>query len=260
MPICKNLLKNHKSRMKLSTDHILLAVVRACTGLGKLPKHLDIGAGTGQLISMLALQHPEMQSSACDGASGLMQHPGQSVEVVNLDHADLPYPDASFDLVTCTEVVEHLENFRAVVRQMHRVTKPGGYVVITTPNSLNLQSRLRFMAIGFWNLFGPLPVGRLENYSTDGHISPISYFYLCHALAESGFQVQQFEIDKIQRSALPKLLLWWPWIKLMGMGLFFREKNRHHTITPANQDFVANINSLKMLLGRTIVVTAKRSA
>ncbi len=100
-----------------------------------------------------------------------MQVAGLKVDIANLNEESLPYPAESFDIVTCTEVIEHLENYRRLIREIFRVTKPGGSVIFSTPNILNLQSRLRFLFFGFWNLFGPLPVGRAETYSTVGHIT-----------------------------------------------------------------------------------------
>jgi SAM-dependent methyltransferase len=190
----------------------------------------------------------------------LMQVENQNVEIANLNEDALPYQASTFDLVTCTEVVEHLENYRKLVREVFRVTKPGGAAIFTTPNVLNLQSRLRFFYFGFWNLFGPLPIGRAETYSTVGHITPVSYFYLAHALEEAGFTVRQVEIDKPQRSAIAKIWLCWPFIALFGFLARRREARRYRTIDQSNIDIVRRMNSLPMLLGRTIVVMAVREA
>ena len=51
-------------------------------------------------------------------------------------------PDGWADVVTALEVIEHLENPRAFCRELARVAKPGGWVVVTTPNQLSLLSLL----------------------------------------------------------------------------------------------------------------------
>jgi SAM-dependent methyltransferase len=248
------------SSMELSTDRILGKVVDLSRGLVRGGRYLDIGSGTGSLIRLVREAHPGIETHACDYTDSLMTVPGQTVDIANLNEGALPYVSETFDLVTCTEVVEHLENFRRLLREIFRVTKPGGIAILTTPNVLNLQSRLRFFSFGFWNLFGPLPVGRAESYSSVGHITPVSYFYLSHAIAEAGFKLDGFEIDKVQRSAIPKLLVMWPIIALFGLLAKRREIRKYKTIDASNSAIVDAMNGVKMLLGRTIIVVARRPA
>jgi ubiquinone/menaquinone biosynthesis C-methylase UbiE len=247
--------------MELSTDLILGKVLTLSQPvlLGG-STHLDIGAGTGALIRSIREAHPNVKTFACDYTDCLMKVENQQVEIANLNEDALPYASSTFDLVTCTEVIEHLENYRKLIREVFRVTKPGGTAIFTSPNVLNLQSRLRFFYFGFWNLFGPLPVGRAESYSTVGHITPVSYFYLAHALAEAGFTVERLEIDKPQRSAVAKVWLYWPFIQLFGLLARRREVRRYRTIDKTNIDIVRRMNSLPMLLGRTIIVVAVRKS
>lgn len=71
----------------------------------------------------------------------------------------------TFDLVVALEVIEHLESPLGFLRETAKLTRPGGYVVLTTPNVDNFPSRI---------LFGLR--GQLRGASaTDdpGHISPI---------------------------------------------------------------------------------------
>jgi len=47
----------------------------------------------------------------------------------------LPFPESSFDLTWCSEVIEHSENYKETLNEINRVLKPGGMYMITTPNS-----------------------------------------------------------------------------------------------------------------------------
>jgi ubiquinone/menaquinone biosynthesis C-methylase UbiE len=246
---------------ELSTDRILTQVVKLATStlpVQKTTEHLDIGSGTGALISLLWARNPNFRSSACDYTDTLMAIADQRVDICDLNTQALPYDSDTFDLVRCTEVIEHLENYRNVVRETFRVTKPGGLAIFTTPNILNLRSRLRYLSFGFANLFGPLPVGRKERFSTVGHITPISFFYLAHALAESGFEDIDLSIDKMQKSSLWKLPLFYPVIALFGSMESRREVRKYKTIDTSNRRYVAVQNHLRVLLGRTIIVSTRK--
>lgn len=47
----------------------------------------------------------------------------------------LPFPNEAFDIVWCTEVIEHLHKPELFIREVDRIVKPGGLIVLTTPNS-----------------------------------------------------------------------------------------------------------------------------
>lgn len=47
----------------------------------------------------------------------------------------LPYRNETFDIIWCSEVIEHLKNPKESVKEMLRITRPGGRIIITTPNS-----------------------------------------------------------------------------------------------------------------------------
>jgi SAM-dependent methyltransferase len=57
--------------------------------------------------------------------------PGPGVDVVGDAHS-LPFPDASFEQILCTEVLEHLHTPEQAIAEMHRVLKPGGIILLTT--------------------------------------------------------------------------------------------------------------------------------
>jgi len=248
--------------MKLSTDQILNAasdMVQRKVRDAAL-KHLDIGPGHGDLISLLRSKYSDIFSSACDYTTTLMKLLDVPIKVVDLNIQDLPYHDEAFNLITCTEVIEHLENHRHLIREIYRVLSPGGTTVITTPNILNLKSRVRFFFFGFHNLFGPLHLRESELHSTGGHINPVSLFYLFHALADAGFEEIDLAIDKTQKSSFFwGLIFYFP---ILAFAWFIKRKEiaKFKTIDKFNKPFVDMINAWSVLMGRTIIVGCKKPA
>jgi SAM-dependent methyltransferase len=104
----------------------------------------------------------------------------------------LPLSDHQFDVAISIEGIEHLQNQWNFVRNLFRVLKPGGTLIITTPNILNIRSRFRYLMEGRYEHFKrPLVKGKswvndLENY----HIAPVSFFELQFMLESRGFSIQ----------------------------------------------------------------------
>lgn len=100
----------------------------------------DVGCGQGHLWDVL-----RPRFSRCIGIDALRydQLPADvDFRLADLDSSPWPVDDATADVTVAVEVIEHLENPRAFVREMTRVTRPGGLVIITTPNQLSALSLL----------------------------------------------------------------------------------------------------------------------
>ncbi len=114
--------------------HIIAGFVeRACRDLGKVRPHiLDVGCGTGANLQMLSrfgvAEGVDVSVAALDfcRARGLAKVKQGAAE-------SLPYEDAAFDLVTGLDVVEHLDDDIAGLKEMRRVLRPGGRAVLFVP-------------------------------------------------------------------------------------------------------------------------------
>jgi len=250
--------KRRSEISELSTSRIHQAVLRAISTAPGLPTsgdHLDVGSGTGELLRLVRAHYP-FRSFGCDYTDKLLSIPGAEIHTVDLNREPLPYGDNRFVLVTCVETVEHLENFRKVVREICRVLQPGGVAVFSTPNILNLRSRLRYLSSGFYNLFGPVGPDESAIHTTRGHINPVSWFYLSHALLSAGFRDLRVSVDKYQRRsilAFPFLIL--P-LHAANWIVHHRDKRTYGTLDERNAWAVRAMNSRDLLLGRTLIVTA----
>jgi 2-polyprenyl-3-methyl-5-hydroxy-6-metoxy-1,4-benzoquinol methylase len=243
----------------LSTARIVRATIDKIRELSPqfCGDYLDVGSGNGKLIDRV-IREFRVTARACDYRSDLMTIGDLAVDAVDLNAGVLPYEDASFDLVTCTEVIEHLEHYRPLVREMSRILRLGGVLIISTPNVLNLRSRLRYLLFGFFNMFGPIRLEEERHHSTHGHINPVSYFYLAHALSEAGFAEISFSVDKRQRRSWLSLLVLWLPIRAFSAFCINRERNRRRTVDAGNERFVREMNRSEMLLGRTLIVGCRK--
>ncbi len=244
----------------LSTPTIHQAILRAIDRAmpeGFAGDYLDIGSGMGDLVGLVRARY-NVRSFACDYTQELMRLPGQAIEIADLNHDPLPYAEGRFNLVTCAETIEHLERYRETIRQIYRVLKPGGMLIVTTPNVLNLRSRLRGLAFGFASLFGPLAAGERDVHKPSGHINPVAWPYLAHALLDAGFADIDLTVEKYQRRSLISLFYLFLPIQMAGWYAYRRELKKYRTITADNDWIIRRINSLDVLLGRTLVVAAKK--
>src|SRR6267142_1761406 len=148
----------------------------------------DIGAGEG-FFSQLLGDHvktefgipPSEVITACDIFPEYYRYPDVPCLKIS-SNGRLPYDDASIDVACSLEVIEHVEDQFAFTRELHRILRPGGLALISTPNILNLNSRWRNLHSGFATLFDPLLLSSADPVHTSGHINPVSYYYLAYQL------------------------------------------------------------------------------
>ena len=81
-------------------------------------------------------------------------------------------PPATFDLVTCLEVIEHVADKRAFIRELAARLAPGGLMILSTPNRTQ-QSRL--LLVGAAETVGLVPRGthHWEDFATPGELSDL---------------------------------------------------------------------------------------
>ncbi len=109
---------------------------------------LDIGCGTGLLLSMFAAR----RRTGCDlSAELLRQIRPAGVDLVQADAEQLPFGAEDFDLVYSINLLEHVPQPGQVIREALRVLKPGGTLLLVTPNGdlawfLELADRLKLKA------------------------------------------------------------------------------------------------------------------
>jgi SAM-dependent methyltransferase len=112
---------------------------------------LDAGAGRGTMFPYDYATHVARMEGV-DIEPALLENPNLTDAAV-ADLADLPFADGEFDLVFSKFVFEHLDRPVTVMRELHRILKPAGHLLIHTPNRwhyVTLASALTPTRVHIW--------------------------------------------------------------------------------------------------------------
>ncbi|HEX8854610.1 MAG TPA: glycosyltransferase [Thermoleophilaceae bacterium] len=116
-------------------DEKLEAVVGRLRAMPSM-RILDVGCGPGRALAPLALRH---QMTGCDVSAEMLEEARRRcpshVELVRADARSLPFADESFDAVIALDLLTHLPDLRAGVRELARVARSGGPVIFDTSNA-----------------------------------------------------------------------------------------------------------------------------
>lgn len=225
---------------------------------------LDIGAGKGYMVQLLGNHIKSLGGVPSDVLSACDLYPEfflydeitcRKMEFVS----ELPFAGESFDVVYAIEVIEHLRNPYDFIREMFRVVKPGGMAIITTPNILNLSSRLSYLFTGFYELFGPLSQDPRDARRQWGHIMPLSGYYLAHAMRTTGFAHVEFHADRLKRSALFLSLLFLPLLKMSTYLYGARIRRKKPAVYHDNAALMKLMSGLKLCSSRSVVLVGSKT-
>ncbi len=211
---------------------------------------LDAPAGTGALAARL--KKMGFSVSCCDINPSLFSI--QDIEIKKGDlNQSLPYPSGSFDIVTCIEGLEHLENPFNAIREFYRILKPGGKLFLSLPNYLNIERRLKFLITGlFSKIPSPKKLGkdRFDNLWML-HLNNLTYPVLKLALEHWGFRIVSLERDKEKKRM--KWLL--PVVWGIRCYCFFwpREKREEYQLEET-------LSATLIMGGNTLILVAEKKA
>ena len=148
--------------------------------VGSLPrggKLLDLGSSDGGTLRHIAELRPDLSLASSD-IEGAPEHypPGTDFRRADFNRGRLPWPDSTFDGITCMHVVEHLEQPGNLIGESFRMLKPGGKLYIETPapktvsmKSASGESKGR-MTVNFYDdrtHVRPVSVDEMEKIGSD---------------------------------------------------------------------------------------------
>jgi len=105
------------------------------------PKICDLGSGTGWLTNILNTFGPTTGVELSDVAVEQASQRYPSCEFICADISTWQGRNNSFDVVVSQEVIEHFEHPERYLSVAHRVLRPGGYLILTTPNATTALAR-----------------------------------------------------------------------------------------------------------------------
>jgi SAM-dependent methyltransferase len=116
----------HVGRLRILDEQ-----VRLVAG-GRRLRILNIGCGTGGTVAMLERHGSVVNVDVSDEAIAYMARKGYP-GTTKVEGVELPFADGSFDLVAAFDVLEHIEDDVAALREWRRVLRAGGQVLVTVP-------------------------------------------------------------------------------------------------------------------------------
>lgn len=196
---------------------------------------LDAGCGEGVLSWYLAergakVTAMDISTPNLENAKSFLNKRGvlDRVTLVQGDAEHLPFPDASFDWVVSSHVLEHLPDFEQGLSELHRVAKKR--VVVALPTCLNLAAASQLGGADFWRLskraLVALPWGVLrifwhlfgegvqEGYAGVGALPHVWRYpwVMRRRLEKGGFVIKRFEASTL---VLPYFNFFLPFIKAL---------------------------------------------
>jgi SAM-dependent methyltransferase len=183
----------------------------------------------------------------------------------------LPFHDSAFDYVLSREGIEHLENQAGFIRECARVLRPGGRIVITTPNLMHLSSRVsqmltsqRGLGRGLANEAQTLR-GHWGGRYYHGHIFLIDYFRIRYLLRTANFDGIEVGSEGISPTSIA--LVWMaPLMYAASRWSIYRSARtarRKGSLQPPAQiltEIIGHVFSPALMFGKRMIVTAVRGA
>jgi SAM-dependent methyltransferase len=155
---------------------------------------LDLACGSGFLLDRLAERLPAQLT----GVDVYDEPPGKPWHYRSADlTVGVPFEDGQFDVVVAGEIIEHVPHPDALLREIRRVLKPGGWLVLSTPNVVSWANRV-LVPLGVQPLFtetsSEIHLGRRlrvlgQGNQVQGHLKVFTHRSLAEILDRTGYAV-----------------------------------------------------------------------
>jgi 2-polyprenyl-3-methyl-5-hydroxy-6-metoxy-1,4-benzoquinol methylase len=145
---------------------------------------LDLGSSDGGTLTHFAELRPDIALASADIEGAPAKYPtGTDFKRADFDTDSLPWPDGSFDGITCMHVVEHLQDPAHIIHEAFRLLRPGGSLYLETPapETVSMKS-----ATG--EARGKVTVNFFDDPT---HVAPVGVPEMMRIATEAGFRIVQ---------------------------------------------------------------------
>jgi len=175
-------------------------------------KVLDVPSGEGALSHFLA-EELKLEVIASDIDAKKWKY--SKIPVVEADMGrKLPFPSESFDLIVCLEGIKHATDVYTAIQEIARLLSRQGLLLITIPNDLAMEVRLRYFFDGFVDVDWNKPISHLSNESKSFlfansilQLPQLNYF-----LEMNNLKIIRTETSRLRIKSLVLAILFYPFI------------------------------------------------
>lgn len=220
----------------------------------KRGKVLDVPAGEGALAARL--KNSGFEVFCCDLYPQIFKLEETEIKSGNLDRT-LPYESDFFDCVVCVEGLEHIENPANAMREFARVLKSDGQLIVSVPNIMNVEERLKWLFNGYTSHFKPLSQAALTEIRREFgameevalHVNPIGYAEVRFLLEKNNFALEKVFRDKPKKNS-------WAYFPLVAL---IRLIAKFNSSQKRRERWTDELNSDEVLLGgNTLIFKARK--
>ncbi len=227
---------------------------------------LDLPAGDG--VNSRSLVASGFDVIAGDLFPENIHGKGIKIQKINLEKS-LPFDDEKFDGILFSEGIEHLDAQVASLRDMARTLKPGGLLVVTTPNTLHLEGRLSLLLTGSARR-NSIPVVATASCGNDtvnqdhdsegvyfGHIFLINAFQLRCYLEYVGLEVVAVDTTRYSINSLLLAPFLYPLAWISTRRVLYRKKKKELS-KEAAKTIMRQVLSPQLLFGKKLIMLARK--
>ena len=219
----------------------------------------EVSAGKGQLSCRL---HSMGHKIGISNFTPCCEYQDLEEHFVDMSAPDFKLPKAPFDVIICREVVEHLPNIPATLGRLADHLKPGGALILTLPNRLEIRSRVYHLMTGFYR--GMRRPINMQYVMGEEHINLVGYPEMEYFLRKTGFDIKKVtcsEIDPLDHI----LMIFAPLCRLVSSFFLLQRKRYlkgHEIINPADYARARAVQSVllsrPLFIGKDLVISATR--